>query len=139
MTEKTSWSLRRVGWTEPNFILHEHNKVISLGRACDVQKQCLGGCAGVRPNGNGEVPPYNDLLSGRHVSRRHCEFRQIKLEGKTYWTIKHLGGVSKTFLNRNAIPNNEEIRKCISCSGVFQWPKTGSAPVAVGVTCIVGN
>ena len=44
MTERTNWSLHRIGWIETNFILHEHLDVITIGRNCEADKQCLGEC-----------------------------------------------------------------------------------------------
>ena len=44
MTERTNWSLHRIGWIETNFILHEHLEVITIGRNCEADKQCLGEC-----------------------------------------------------------------------------------------------
>jgi hypothetical protein len=40
--ERTCWSLHRLGWNEPKFILREVEQVVTLGRACDANKQCLG-------------------------------------------------------------------------------------------------
>ena len=42
MTERTNWSLHRVGWIETNYVLHEHLEVITVGRGPDANKQCLG-------------------------------------------------------------------------------------------------
>ena len=42
MTERTNWSLHRVGWIETNYILHEHLDVVTVGRNYGANKQCLG-------------------------------------------------------------------------------------------------
>ena len=42
MTERTNWSLHRVGWIETNYILHEHLDVVTVGRNYEANKQCLG-------------------------------------------------------------------------------------------------
>ena len=42
MTSRNCWSLHRLGWDEPSYVLQSHLEVITLGRSVDVTKQLLG-------------------------------------------------------------------------------------------------
>ena len=66
MTERTNWSLHRIGWIETNFILHEHLEVITIGRNCEADKQCLGECIIV------DLYKWNCFL--RHTFHRSANF-----------------------------------------------------------------
>ena len=36
------WSLHRIGWSEPNFILQPHMSTVTVGRSLTANKQLLG-------------------------------------------------------------------------------------------------
>ena len=50
-------------------------------------------------------------FSGKQVSRRHCEFRQIVESNRLYWLLRDSGSSTKTFLNGSNIPPGQDIRK----------------------------
>ena len=40
--DATHWTLHRVGFKEPVFALQNHMSVVKIGRANEMNKQCLG-------------------------------------------------------------------------------------------------
>jgi hypothetical protein len=50
------------------------------------------------------------IFAGKHISRRHCEFRRREeINGRSYWNICDLGSAGRTFVNGYPIGTNEEI------------------------------
>ena len=105
------WSLHRLGWEEPSYVLQSHLQVISLGRSMDVTKQLLGKVLDQLGFWSSVFISSSCFVPGKQVSRRHCEFRQVMESNRLYWLLRDSGSSTKTFLNGSTIPAHQDIRK----------------------------